>query len=92
LRAEDKELQVQTISAAVPEYPHGCYNTFNNERRLVSRKTLRQFRVAGQQAWAAARIALHQPGIVEREQSGYCSSFVITRPIGKPLSKKDGAD
>jgi putative transposase len=34
------------------------YNTFNIERHLVSGKTLRQFRTAAQQAWAAATAAV----------------------------------
>jgi transposase-like protein len=34
------------------------YNTFNLERHLVSRKTLRSFRTAAQAAWAAATIAV----------------------------------
>jgi putative transposase len=33
------------------------YNTFNIERHLVSRKTLRQFRAAAHTAWAAASVA-----------------------------------
>jgi putative transposase len=34
------------------------YNTFNIERHLVSRKTLREFRAAAQGAWAAASAAV----------------------------------
>jgi transposase-like protein len=33
------------------------YKTFNTERHLVSRKTLRQFRTAAQATWAASTIA-----------------------------------
>jgi transposase-like protein len=33
------------------------YNTFNTERHLISRKTLRIFRAAAMEAWQAATAA-----------------------------------
>jgi hypothetical protein len=36
---------------------HAVYNTFNVERHLISRRTLRDFRRAAMSAWSAATAA-----------------------------------
>jgi len=51
---KDAGLQIPAISSALLITHAAVYNTFNTERHLVSRKTLRAFRAEGYAAWAVA--------------------------------------
>jgi hypothetical protein len=56
-RAEDAALQVSGPGTAL-RFPHSAiYNTFNLQRHLVSRKTMRTFRSAAMAEWNAASAA-----------------------------------
>jgi putative transposase len=54
-RTEDAALQIVRFGAALPH--SAVYNTFNLQRHLVSRRTLRHFRVEAAQHWVRATAA-----------------------------------
>ena len=56
-RAHDAELQVASLVQLFPDVHAAVHNTFNLQRHLVFRQTLRLFRAEAAQAWQSATAA-----------------------------------
>ena len=54
-RTTNATFQIGSISAAVSLHPRHCLHTFNVQRHLISRKTLRQFRNQTMGLWQMGR-------------------------------------
>ena len=56
-RTQDAGLQVIRIGAKVSLHPRAIYNTFNVQRDLITRKTMRQFRGDAMNTWRTVTAA-----------------------------------